>query len=194
VHDDSQLVLGRILRFTRERLVPAVHRDHLPFDVKAWVAPGEPVPFADAVRQEFTPFAIGAPWGRPWGTVWFHVTGTVPADWTAPTTRPELAVDLGFSGSQPGFQAEATAYRPDGAIISAIEPRRRHVPLGAAGSAVDLYFEAAANPRSSARGRSRPPRSATSPPPVISRSTGSSRCTPPCSMSRCGSCGRTSGR
>jgi alpha-mannosidase len=146
VHDDSQLVLGRILRFTRERLVPAVHRDHLPLAVTAWVAPGEPVPFAEAVRQDFTPFAIGAPWGRPWGTVWFHVTGTVPAGWTDPATRPELAVDLGFSGAQPGFQAEATAYRCDGTIISAIEPRRRHLPLGEAGSAVDLYIEAAANP------------------------------------------------
>lgn len=146
MHDDSSLVLARITRFTRERLVPAVHRDHLPLTVSAWEVPGEPVPFAEAVRQEFTPFAIGTPWGRPWGTVWFRVTGTVPADWTDPTTRPELAVDLGFGGAQPGFQAEGTAYTADGVVISAIEPRRRHVPLGPAGSAIDLYVEAAANP------------------------------------------------
>lgn len=146
MHDDSQLVLGRVARFTRERLVPAVHRGHTPLTVTAWVAPGEPVPFAEAVAREFAPFAIGSPWGRPWGTVWFHVTGTVPAGWTDPATRPELAVDLGFSGAAPGFQAEGTVHRPDGTIISAIEPRRRHLPLGPAGSAVDLYVEAAANP------------------------------------------------
>jgi alpha-mannosidase len=143
MHDDSHLVLGRVARFTRERLVPAVHRDHRPLDVTAWTAPGEPVPFAEAVAREFVPFAIGEPWGRPWGTVWFHVTGTVPGGWTGPA---ELAVDLGFSGAQPGFQAEGTAFTPDGTVISAIEPRRRHVALGPAWSQVDLYVEAAANP------------------------------------------------
>ena len=146
MHDDSSLVLARIERFTRERLVPSVHRGHLPLTVTAWEVPGEPVPFAEAVAQEFTPFAIGTPWGRPWGTVWFHVTGTVPAGWTDPTTRPELAVDLGFGGAQPGFQAEGTAYTADGVVISAIEPRRRHIPLGPAGSPIDLHVEAAANP------------------------------------------------
>ncbi len=143
MHDDSHLVLGRIARFTRERLVPAIHRDHRPLDVTAWVVPGEPVPFTAAVTQRFAPFAIGEAWGRPWGTVWFHVTGTVPDAWTGPA---ELAVNLGFTGAQPGFQAEGTAYTADGTVISAIEPRRRHLPLGPAGSAVDLYVEAAANP------------------------------------------------
>ncbi len=143
MHDDSHLVLGRIARFTRERLLPAVHRDHRPLGVTAWVVPGEPVPFAEALVQEFAPFAIGSEWGRPWGTVWFHVTGTVPDGWTDPA---ELAVNLGFGGAQPGFQAEGTAYTADGTVIGAIEPRRRHLPLGPAGSAVDLYVEAAANP------------------------------------------------
>ncbi|MEA2292335.1 MAG: alpha-mannosidase, partial [Solirubrobacteraceae bacterium] len=58
----------------------------------------------------------------------------------------ELAVNLGFGGAQPGFQAEGTAYTPDGVVISAIEPRRRHIPLGPAGAVIDLYIEAAANP------------------------------------------------
>jgi alpha-mannosidase len=98
------------------------------------------VPFAEAAKQEYRPFAVGEAWGRPWGTVWFHVTGTVPAGWA----HPELVVDLGFTGAGPGFQAEGTVYSPDGVVLGGIEPRRRAVPLP--GGAVDLYVEAAANP------------------------------------------------
>jgi len=147
VHDDSARVLPRIARFVQERLAPVLYRDRVPVQVTAWTAPGEPVPFAEAVRQEFRPFEVGSPWGRPWGTVWFHVTGSVPPDWTDPATRAELVVDLGFAGVQPGFQAEGLAYTPDGAVVTAVEPRNAHVPLpGGPGSAVELYLEAASNP------------------------------------------------
>jgi alpha-mannosidase len=147
VHDDSNLVQQRIARFVRERLVPAMYRERVPVEVTAWTAPGEPVPFAEAVRQEYVPFAVGSPWGRPWGTVWFHVTGTVPAGWTDPGTRPELVVDLGFAGVQPGFQSEGLAYTPEGVVVAAVEPRNAQVPLpGGPGSPVDLYVEAASNP------------------------------------------------
>jgi alpha-mannosidase len=147
VHDDSKLVLQRVARFVRERLVPAVYRERVPVELTAWTAPGEPVPFAEAVRQEFAPFTVGSPWGRPWGTVWFHVTGSVPAGWTDPGTRAELVVDLGFAGVQPGFQAEGLAYTPDGAVLAAIEPMNAHVRLpDGPGSAVDVYLEAASNP------------------------------------------------
>lgn len=37
--------------------------------IEAWEVPGEPVPFSEAVVQQFEEFAIGAPWGKPWGTV-----------------------------------------------------------------------------------------------------------------------------
>jgi alpha-mannosidase len=147
VHDDSALVPPRIARFVRERLTPALYRHRVPVEVTAWTAPGEPVPFAEAVRQEFAPFEVGSPWGRPWGTVWFHLAGEVPATWTDPGTRPELVVDLGFSSAQPGFQAEGLAYTADGAVVAAVEPLNAHVPLhGGAGSAVDVYLEAASNP------------------------------------------------
>jgi alpha-mannosidase len=147
VHDDSARVLPRVARFAQERLAPALYRDRVPVQVTAWTAPGEPVPFADAVRQEFRPFEVGSPWGRPWGTVWFHVTGSVPQEWTDPATRAELVVDLGFAGVQPGFQAEGLAYTPDGTVVTAVEPRNAHVPLpDGPGSAVELYLEAASNP------------------------------------------------
>jgi alpha-mannosidase len=164
MHDNSALVRARVARFLRERLVPAQYRELVPVDVTAWTVPeepagaavdgtapgatlpGEPVPFTHAVRQGYAPFAVGTAWGRPWSTTWFHVAGRVPDSWTAPGTRAELVVDLGFTGAQSGFQAEGTAYSPDGVVIKAVEPRNRYVPLGGPGSAVDLYLEAAANP------------------------------------------------
>ena len=151
MHDDSTLVLGRVARFVRERLTPAAYRDRHPLDIRAWATPGEPVPFAEAVRNEFAPFAVGTVWGPPWGTVWFEVTGQVPAAWADSTTdsatRPELVVDLGFTAGQTGFQAEGMAYAADGAVLGGIEPQRRYVALpGGPGSAIHLYVEAAANP------------------------------------------------
>ncbi|MBA3906210.1 MAG: alpha-mannosidase, partial [Pseudonocardiales bacterium] len=162
MHDDSGLVLPRVARFVRERLTPALHRASVPAEVTAWRAPSEPVPFAEAVAQEYLPFARGEAWGRPWSTVWFHVTGSVPAEWS----DAELVVDLGFTGSSPGFQAEGTVYSADGVVLGGLEPRRRAVPLVGVGrglqqgdtaatgseechpaaTPVDLYVEAAANP------------------------------------------------
>ncbi|MCU1445234.1 glycoside hydrolase family 38 C-terminal domain-containing protein [Cryobacterium sp.] len=148
MHDDSALVELRISRFVRERLRPAINRATMPLTLESWDAPGEPVPFADAVGQDFTPFGTGRRWGRPWGTTWVHVTGTVPADWVVDDdVRLELVVDLGFSSATPGFQAEGLVFAPDGVILKAISPRNRSVPLSdEPGQPVDLYLEAAANP------------------------------------------------
>ncbi|MCU1425924.1 MAG: alpha-mannosidase, partial [Microbacteriaceae bacterium] len=158
MHTNTTLVEARIERFVRDRLRPALYRRTAPVDVSAWDVRGEPVPFATAAAARYEQFAVGSAWGSPWGTVWFRVSGTVPQDWTAEGTRPELVVDLGFSASgtgflaapgfqaAAGFQAEAIAWRPDGTIIKAIEPLNSYVPVGDAGSAVELYLEAAANP------------------------------------------------
>ena len=80
--DDSGLILPRLARLRRDRIQSALYRASRPVDISAWSAPGEPVHFAEARDQAYAPFAVGAPWGRPWGTTWFHVTGTVPADWS----------------------------------------------------------------------------------------------------------------
>ncbi|TFD32714.1 alpha-mannosidase [Cryobacterium cryoconiti] len=148
MHDDSALVEKRIDRFVRERLRPAVHRASVSLQVEAWSVTDAPVPFHEAVRQTYEPFATGRAWGRPWGTTWFHVTGTVPEHWAAEEgTRLELVVDLGFSKATPGFQAEGLVWTPDGVVLKAVEPRNRSVPLEVVpGGPVDLYIEAAANP------------------------------------------------
>jgi alpha-mannosidase len=46
----------RIAKFLAERIRPAIHRDRRPLAIEAWEVPGEPVPFTDAVRQNFEPF------------------------------------------------------------------------------------------------------------------------------------------
>ena len=135
----EDLAMLRVRRFTQHRIRPALHAERREVAVRAWTVGGEPVPFAHAVTQSFEPFAIGEAWGRPWDTVWFEVTGEVPDGWDA-----ELLVDLGFTDELPGFQAEATAYLPDGTVVKAVEPRNTWVPLGA--GPFTLYLEAAANP------------------------------------------------
>ncbi|WP_345762884.1 alpha-mannosidase [Diaminobutyricibacter sp. McL0608] len=146
MHDHSELVRQRIDRLVRERLVPAVERARASVAVEAWEVPDEPVPFAQAVTNDFAPFAIGQAWGRPWGTVWFRVSGTVP-DWRADADDVELVVDLGFTGAQAGFQAEALVYASDGSILKAIEPLNGYVRLDAApGEEFEVFIEAAANP------------------------------------------------
>ena len=162
MHDTRSLVRARIARFVTERITPAQYRAIAPLTITAWEVPGEPVPFAEAVCQTFTPFALGQAWGKPWGTTWFHVTGTVPSDWTRfdhLDTRTEMLVDLGFLSGQAGFQAEGLVFTPDGVIVKAVEPFNNYVPLGAGagalastrvgarpGDPVDLYVEAASNP------------------------------------------------
>ncbi|HEV2930270.1 MAG TPA: alpha-mannosidase, partial [Propionibacteriaceae bacterium] len=145
--DDSGSILPRLARLRHDYIQPALYRATRPLDITGWTAPGEPVPFAEAREQAYAPFAVGSSWGRPWGTTWFHVTGSVPAEWSdQPGTEPELVVDLGFDGGQGGFSAEGMAYAADGTVLKGIQPLNAYVPLAGPGS-VDLYLEAAANPR-----------------------------------------------
>ena len=148
MHPDESPILGRVKRMVRERVLPNVVRRSAPVSIEAWLAPDEPVPFAEAVAQEFQPFAIGEPWAAPWGTAWLRVRGTIPADFgAAPGTSVELHVDLGWDENAVGFNAEGLAWRPDGSTIKGIHPENFAVPIDAApGESFELYVEAAANP------------------------------------------------
>jgi alpha-mannosidase len=141
--DAAALAMQRVRRFTRHRLEPALYPEVRPVEVTAWTVGGEPVPFEQALAETYSPVSVGEPWGRPWDTVWFDVRGDVPPEWPAEET--ELVIDLGFSGDQPGFQAEATAYRPDGSIVKGVEPLNAWVPVTEPGP-FRLLLEAAANP------------------------------------------------
>jgi len=146
VHDTHALIEARIQRSYSQRVLPARHTRRVPVDVEAWEAPGEPVPFAEAVGQTFTPLAPGARWGNPWGTTWLRISGRVPRDWPGDSRR-ELVVDLGWVGGNPGFQAEGLCFTPEGTVIKALEPRNDWVPVTAApGERFTVLVEAASNP------------------------------------------------
>ena len=150
--DLTDPVAERLARFRAERLLPALYRERVPLEVTAWEVPGEPVPFGEAVAAEFSPFEVGSAYGPPWGTTWFRATGAVPDGWDdVEGTAVEVVVDLGFSDSEPGFQAEGLVWTAGGRILKAVEPRNQAVPLGASsparsGAQVEVLVEAASNP------------------------------------------------
>jgi alpha-mannosidase len=148
MHRSLSNLTRRIERTLEQRLVPAVYRDAEPVTVEAVHLPGEPIPVAEATATEFAPFAVGQPWGRAWSTTWFRFSGTVPQRMRG--HRVELLVDLGFGAGGPGFRSEGLAYSADGVPIKGVEPRTAYVPVTRAaegGETVEIYVEAAANPR-----------------------------------------------
>lgn len=68
MHGRSSLILPRLVRFLRHRGDPAAHGAEVAVQIEAWEVPGEPVPFSEAVVQQFEEFAIGVPWAKSWGT------------------------------------------------------------------------------------------------------------------------------
>ncbi|MGC5221721.1 alpha-mannosidase [Micromonospora sp. DT81.3] len=144
---DSHRIELRVDRFVRERLQPASVVATASVALAAWEAPDEPVPFEEVPHDAFTPFRVGTSWGKPWGTTWFEVSGTVPVDWDAGAEDIELKMDLGFSLTQPGFQAEGLVWSPEGVILKALEPFNDYVRLGVRpGDPFRVYVEAASNP------------------------------------------------
>jgi alpha-mannosidase len=129
------------LEAIRDRLIAAVDRDSEPLQLSALQVRGEPISFAEAARQEFSPFEVGDSWGPPWSTTWFHVRGRKPGRWAR--ERVVAVFDLGFDGPT-GFTCEALAWK-DGRPWRGVDPNHRWLPL--AGQDVDFYLEAAANPR-----------------------------------------------
>ncbi|WP_454049596.1 alpha-mannosidase [Cellulomonas sp. Marseille-Q8402] len=154
--DASALVLQRVQRFVHERLTPALVAARAPLTVTAWTVPGadglpgEPVPFSEAAAQEYAPAPLGTPWGAPWSTTWFRMTGAIPQAWLGSAAvregrhAVELAIDLGFTTTQPGFQAEGLVLRPDGVTLKGLSPRNQAVPWSE--PSVDVFVEAAGNP------------------------------------------------
>ena len=150
MHDNRKITEGRIERFVRDSLIPALYIETVPLTLGVWDDLDEPLPFADAVGQSYRPIELPRNWGKAWSTSWFHVTGQIPQEWlrgTDAATRVELVIDLGFTHDRPGFQVEGLVYRPDGTTVKSINPRSSYVPVPQDGSgAIDLYVEGAANP------------------------------------------------
>ncbi|MBT1090598.1 glycoside hydrolase family 38 C-terminal domain-containing protein [Streptomyces sp. Tu102] len=147
MHDERRRIEERVERVHNQRIKPAIYSATVPFEVEAWQAPGEPVPFEEAAAARYEPFAMDTPWGPPWGTTWFRMRGQVPAEWAG--RRVEAVIDLGFVGDWPGNQAEALVHLADGRPLKAVNPLNQYVPIGnpvAGGEEIDYLVEAASNP------------------------------------------------
>ncbi|MGO4661349.1 alpha-mannosidase [Terrabacter sp. 2TAF16] len=147
MHDDIPLTVGRVTRVLTERILPAVHAESVPLTAQWHELPGEPVSPAEGLALDYTPYAVGTPWGAAWGTTWFRLTGEVPAHWAG--RRVEVVADLGFDRDMTGFQCEGLVYRADGTPVKSLNPRNQWVLVAEeaeAGRAVELYVEAASNP------------------------------------------------
>ncbi|MDX2574623.1 glycoside hydrolase family 38 C-terminal domain-containing protein [Streptomyces scabiei] len=157
MHDERHRIEERVERVHTQRIKPAIYAASVPFDVEAWQAPGEPVPFEEAAGASYAPFAMDTPWGPPWGTTWFRMRGQVPAEWAG--RRVEAVIDLGFVGDWPGNQAEALVHLTDGTPLKAVNPLNQYVPIGnpvRGGETIDYLVEAASNPDILADNFSRP--------------------------------------
>ncbi|GAA2971869.1 glycoside hydrolase family 38 C-terminal domain-containing protein [Microbacterium terrae] len=150
MHDNREVTEGRIERFVRDILFPALYIEQIPLAVRVWDDLDEPVPFAHAAAQAYRPVELPYAWGRAWSTSWFRAEGRVPERWLRgddAATRVELIVDLGFTHDRPGFQVEGLVFRPDGTTVKSVNPRSSHVPVAQTGDGiVDLLIEGAANP------------------------------------------------
>ncbi|MFS8202748.1 alpha-mannosidase [Streptomyces sp. CWNU-52B] len=147
MHDERQRIEERVKRLHDQRVKAAVYAAAVPFEVEAWQAPGEPVPFEEAAAAPYAPFATDTPWGPPWGTTWFRMRGQVPAEWAG--RRVEAVIDLGFVGDWPGNQAEALVHLTDGTPLKAVNPLNQYVAIAnpaTGGEQVDYLVEAASNP------------------------------------------------
>ncbi|MEU8865404.1 alpha-mannosidase [Streptomyces umbrinus] len=147
MHDERRRIEERVQRVHDQRIKTAIYAASVPFEVEAWQAPGEPVPFEEAAAASYEPFAMDTPWGPPWGTTWFRMRGQVPAEWAG--KRVEAVIDLGFIGDWPGNQAEALVHLTDGTPLKAVNPLNQYVAIAnpaVGGEQIDYLVEAASNP------------------------------------------------
>lgn len=124
----------------RIRLFIAELHDHLwidqqPLQVSVFQCP-DPLPYAEAIAQRYTPVALPFPWGPQWSSAWFHLQGAFPDAWAGSTVA--VLVDTG---------SEALIWQ-QGAPAQGLDCNRQDFILEEAatcGGEIDLYIEAAAN-------------------------------------------------
>ncbi len=149
MHQGTKAVEERLDRFFRDKLQPAIYRDHVALSITAWQAPREPVPFEVAANQRYEAVDLGWRFGRAWSTIWLKVSGEIPESWNAndeSALAAEIVIDFGYNTSRSGFQAEALAYDLAGKPIKAIAPKNSWLPWSYGNKKVEFYLEVAANP------------------------------------------------
>lgn len=139
-------ILSRARHLLERYLEPARFGPALPLALDVHHVHAEPVSYDEAVGGPWEPFEVGGLWGGTWDTSWFRLRAHLAQDWAR--SEVELLVDLGFHGT-PGFGAEGLLWH-EGTALAGVSPRHCELALPASARAsgdVELYLEAAANPR-----------------------------------------------
>ncbi len=146
MHEEDAITESRIRRVVNQHIRPALRGPSAPLEVAAYHVHGEPVSISEALGARYEPFPIGGAWGPAWDTTWFRLRGPLPAEWRGEEVA--LGFEIGNAGDT-GFGAEALVW-DQGRPVQGLSPNHRdYVVTRAArgGEAIELYVEAAANPR-----------------------------------------------
>jgi alpha-mannosidase len=138
---------GHLIRVLHEFVQPALAGSVAPLDeIAAHHVAGEPISIDAALAAPFEPFELGGRWGPRWDTTWFRLRGHIPEEWSE--REVALRFEVGAAGST-GFGAEALVWR-NGQPVQGLSPNHvecRVASRARGGEAVELFVEAAANPR-----------------------------------------------
>ncbi|MBM6695786.1 alpha-mannosidase [Bifidobacterium pullorum subsp. saeculare] len=124
----------RCTRVLRDRVLPYIDTPVGVCAARSMHIPGEPIApqeFFDRLHRgdvDLVPLHIGDTWGTTWGTTWIEITGQI-AEKHRGESPLEIIVDLDWYDGWPGGHFEGMAYRPDGSVIKAVNPRNRWIPL-----------------------------------------------------------------
>ena len=149
MHNDRSIIEARVAKYISSTLGWALHGDSKDLSVTAWEAPGEPVPVTEALRHDFSPHQIGAPFGRPWATTWFRMKGVVPKAWSG--GRVEADIHLDFTNAT-GFQSEGQIWHKVERTwipLRGVHPLNHEIAVAVparGGERIDWLVEAASNP------------------------------------------------
>jgi len=105
----------------------------------------DPTPFSERLNLDYKSIKEGEPWGQKWESAWFHLTGSVPKEWSG----KNVVAELDFSGEGLVFDSSGKALQgiTNGSIWDPNFARTR-VPFlknCEGGEPIDLWVEAAAN-------------------------------------------------
>jgi alpha-mannosidase len=138
---------GHLVRVLHEFVQPTLAGSVAPLDeIAAHHVAGEPISIDAALGAAYAPFELGERWGPRWDTTWFRLRGRVPDGWAG--REVALRFEIGGAGST-GFGAEALVWR-DGVPLQGLSPNHvecRVTSSARGGEPVELFVEAAANPR-----------------------------------------------
>ncbi len=144
MHSDHALIEQRVRKALEHRFRPAIYGPAVPLTVSAWQAPGA-VDYAIARAAAYRPLRGRRALGSALVDDLVRARWGCPAEWRDQPV--EAVIDLGWPGGSPGFSCEGLVYDADGDELKGLAARSCWVPVAPGASRVELWLEAAANPR-----------------------------------------------